>query len=316
MKWFLGITLSALLISTAVFGGVLYQDTQGKIAVERQRGEVLTEDLASVVAYLSSLQRPLGELTQNVANLNSQASSLDSTSSHLRENIAGIQSSLADIDQNIKALNDSLNGLKSRQGTVSDIVAKIEPSVVRIVCIGQEYLGGGSGVIVRENGYVLTNYHVVEGALLISVALSNNDAFLATVVAADADHDLAVLKLISTKTNFPAATLGSSVTVDVGDQVIAIGFPLLIYPEMAERATVTTGIISAKRTFDGYNWLQTDAAINFGNSGGPLINMNGEVIGINTLKFSVDDNFYPIESIGFAIPINDTLSLIASVAGS
>ncbi len=337
MKWFLGITLSVLLISGAVFGGVLYQDINGKLAVEQQKVSALSADMDSVAANISALQRTLGELTLNVAGVNDavaglsgKINSVENNYSALSENIGnlqsnlsainnsvgGLQSSISAMNESIAALSNRVSDLQSKQGTVADIVTQLEPSVVKILCLGLDFFAGGSGVIVRSDGYVLTNYHVIEGAFLIMVGLHNGDSIMATLVAHDAAHDLAVLKLVSNRTDFPAAVLGSSAAVSVGEQVVAIGFPLLLEPEMSGQATFTVGIISAKRSFYGYNWLQTDAAINHGNSGGALVNMKGEVIGINTLRFMVDDDGYPIDNLGFAIPIDDAKALIAKAVSS
>ncbi|MCL2149513.1 MAG: trypsin-like peptidase domain-containing protein [Dehalococcoidia bacterium] len=330
MKWFVGITLTMLLISSVVFGGVLYHDTQGKFAADQQRIAAMSTDFESLLINMSDLQYSLDKLAQNVdglnsgvaalnsgvAGLSSQVSSLESAAVLLGEDVSSLQSGLTETNKNINSLSDSLGMLQARQDTVADVVALVEPSVVRITCLGLEFFASGSGVIVREDGYVLTNYHVIEDAILISIAMHNGEIALATVAASDADHDLAVLKIISSRTDFPTAALGSSADIKTGDQVIAIGFPYALYPEMADVPSVTMGIISAKRHFDGYDWLQTDTAINSGNSGGPLINMKGEVIGINTLRFVVDDEGYPIDNIGFAIPIDDTKAMIARAVAS
>lgn len=172
----------------------------------------------------------------------------------------------------------------------------------------------GSGVIISDDGYILTNNHVVAStgstsyyqvshATDISVTLYNDETeYKATIVGTDEQTDLAVLKI--DKTGLTAAELGDSSKVKVGEFAMAIGNPLNM------PSTVTTGIISAtgrKITSDNitYTVIQTDAAINSGNSGGALINAEGKVIGINTLKLSGSG----IEGIGFAIPINDTVNV-------
>ncbi|MBO5348759.1 MAG: trypsin-like peptidase domain-containing protein [Clostridia bacterium] len=172
----------------------------------------------------------------------------------------------------------------------------------------------GSGVIITDDGYILTNNHVVASststsyyqvskATKITVTLYNDSTeYEATIVGSDEQTDLAVLKI--DKTGLTAAELGDSTTVQVGEFAMAIGNPL------GMESTVTTGIISAKdRTITSdnvsYKVIQTDAAINSGNSGGALINAEGKVIGINTLKLSGSG----VEGIGFAIPINDTITV-------
>ena len=172
----------------------------------------------------------------------------------------------------------------------------------------------GSGVVITDDGYILTNNHVVSSsssssyyqvskATKITVTLYNDTTeYEAKLVGSDEQTDLAVLKI--EKTGLTAAELGDSSKVQVGEFAMAIGNPL----NMA--STVTTGVISAtNRTITSdnvtYKVIQTDAAINSGNSGGALINADGKVIGINTLKLSGSG----VEGIGFAIPINDTIDV-------
>lgn len=162
-----------------------------------------------------------------------------------------------------------------------------------------EQSGIGSGVIVREDGYILTNNHVVEGADELVVQLSDGREFEAEIVGTDPETDLAVLKIEAE--NLQAAPLGDSDATQVGDWVLAIGSPFEL------EQTVTAGIISAKNRVQGIvgggggfeDFLQTDAAINPGNSGGPLVNLRGEVIGINTAILSRSGGY---NGIGFAIP--------------
>jgi serine protease Do len=158
----------------------------------------------------------------------------------------------------------------------------------------------GSGVIVDPNGYIVTNAHVVERADRIKVRLQDDPPGVlhdAKVIGTDRETDLAVIK-IDVKKPLPAATLGNSDSMDVGDWVLAIGSPFGL------EQTVTAGIVSAKgrnvvpqRQFQSF--IQTDAAINPGNSGGPLVNMKGEVIGINTAIFT---DSYGSQGVGFALP--------------
>src|SRR5690349_11258181 len=163
----------------------------------------------------------------------------------------------------------------------------------------QRVQGVGSGVIVNSDGYILTNHHVVDGALEIKVELTDNRTFTAKLVGSDAPSDLAVLKIDAK--DLPVLHLGDSDKVRVGDAVLAVGNPLGI------GQTVTSGIVSAKGRTTGLSdgsfedFLQTDAAINRGNSGGALVNTSGELIGINSQILSPSGGSI---GIGFAIPSN------------
>lgn len=197
---------------------------------------------------------------------------------------------------------------------VSDVVAKLRPSVVEIatevvtnggMMFGQYVSeGAGSGVILSEDGYIVTNNHVIEDASTITVKLMDGTEYPATLVGADSQTDIAVLKVDAT--DLSPATIGNSNDIKVGEAAIAIGNPL-----GSLGGTVTTGIISAvgrEITIDNETMtlLQTDAAVNAGNSGGGLFDVNGELIGIVNAKTSD----LGVEGLGFAIPISDVLSVI------
>ncbi|MBI3803253.1 MAG: trypsin-like peptidase domain-containing protein [Nitrospirae bacterium] len=154
----------------------------------------------------------------------------------------------------------------------------------------------GSGFIISDQGYIMTNHHVIAEADKITIKLSDRREFVGTVVGKDPKTDLAIIK-IPPQTDLPVASLGDSGHIEVGEWAIAIGNPFGL------DRTVTVGVISATgRTdlglTDQDNFIQTDASINFGNSGGPLLNAKGEVIGINTAIVATG------QGIGFAIPIN------------
>lgn len=155
--------------------------------------------------------------------------------------------------------------------------------------------GAGTGFIIDDEGHILTNHHVIEGADRITVKLTDGRSLRATVIGSDPDTDIALIKIDGDK-KFPNAVMGDSNDLRVGEWVCAIGNPL------AYEHTVTVGVVSfiGRKLFDMSldNYIQTDAAINFGNSGGPLINARGEVIGINSAISR------QASSIGFAIPIN------------
>ena len=169
--------------------------------------------------------------------------------------------------------------------------------------------GSGSGIIFQDDGYIVTNQHVIDGASEISVILNTGDEFTAKLVGQDTKTDLAVLKIDPGSTKLTAATLGDSTTVQVGETAVAIGNPM----GQEFSGSVTSGIIRTMNIDNRtYNLLQTDAAINSGNSGGALINQYGEVIGINSVKLSTTG----VEGMGFAIAISEAKPIIDDLMAS
>ena len=169
------------------------------------------------------------------------------------------------------------------------------------------HASSGSGFIVDPDGYIVTNYHVVKGAQTLTVTLASGDSYPAELVGGDEDNDVALLKIEGS--GFATCKVGDSDTLRVGEMVAAIGNPL---GELTN--TLTVGYISAldrEINTDGtpINMLQTDAAINSGNSGGPLFDMYGNVIGITTAKYASSS----VEGLGFAIPINDAMKIVADL---
>lgn len=168
--------------------------------------------------------------------------------------------------------------------------------------------GVGSGVIFDSNGYIATNYHVVEGAQDITVSFTDGRTMSGKVLGSDPATDLAVVKVDAS--DLPTAVLGNSDSLMVGEPAIAIGNPL----GLEFRGSVTVGVISAlNRTIDvgdrRYKLIQTDAAINPGNSGGALVNADGQVVGINSAKISAAG----VEGMGFSIPINSARPILQSL---
>ena len=232
-----------------------------------------------------------------------------------------------------KEVEGSLQNLMQTEKTFTEIARNITPSVVTISAektVKNPHLGFeespfyenpfeeffkrfqppegeykteglGSGLIVRNDGYILTNNHVVESAEEIRVILLDNNTYEARIIGRDPTTDVAVIKIDGD--DFPAASLGNSDAVEVGQWVLAIGNPMRL------TSTVTAGIVSAlgrniniiPGSYSIENFIQTDAVINPGNSGGPLVNLKGEVIGINS-AISTRTGFY--QGYGFAIPIN------------
>jgi 2-alkenal reductase len=185
---------------------------------------------------------------------------------------------------------------------IPDVVAKVGPAVVTVINNDQRgQVGSGSGAVISPDGYIITNNHVVDGASSLDVIFSDGTSRTAALVGADALMDLALLKVDGAVPTY--IPIGDSDALRQGETVIAIGSPLGEY-----KNSVTVGVVSAlNRNLDGgmpEGLIQTDAAINNGNSGGPLINMNGEIIGINTMVVRQSGNSTVVEGLGFAIPSN------------
>lgn len=191
-----------------------------------------------------------------------------------------------------------LNG-ENLEAVRQAVVAKVRPAVVQVNVVTSQGQGLGSGVIIDERGYIITNNHVVERAGRIQVVLYDGTTLPAHLVGVSSTDDLAVLK-VTPKGKLTVATLGDSSQLRVGQEVLAIGNPLGI------TQTVTSGIVSALGRTVGKipNAIQTDAAINPGNSGGALVDLQGHVIGIPTAT-AIDPQFKtPANGVGFAIPSN------------
>ena len=201
----------------------------------------------------------------------------------------------------------------------AEVYASTVNSVVSINCssvstniFGQsvQSASSGSGFIITQDGYIVTNHHVVSGASSVTVTLYDGTEYPATVVGSDSDYDVAVLKINAT--DLQPVTLGNSSSVNVGDSVLAIGNPL---GELT--FSMSQGIVSCcdrAINVDGtpFNMIQVDASINPGNSGGPLMNLYGEVVGIVSAKYSSYSDT-TVEGLGFAIPIGDVQAIITDI---
>jgi len=213
----------------------------------------------------------------------------------------------------ILLITPQAKALKSYELDMINIYNKVSPSVVSVFTVTFEYdywdiepiprRGAGSGVVIDNQGHILTNYHVIEGADKINIAFGDTETvYNAVLIGSAPENDLAVLKVNAPKNLLIPAKLGNSSNLKVGQSVVAIGNPFGILGR-----TMTTGIISAVgRDISIGNkslsrLIQTDAAINSGNSGGPLVNTDMQVIGINTMILSKSGGSV---GIGFAIPIN------------
>lgn len=249
----------------------------------------------------------------------------NNTEDRLMNQIEALNNKISVLEGELEDARDTGNSVSGSPAatdglTPGQVYAQNKNAVVAISCstkvsqYGQmgTATSSGSGFVLTDNGYVITNYHVIESADIVSVITYDGTEYRAMVKGFDANNDLAVLKIEAQ--GLQHVTLGSSSDLIIGDMVVAIGNPL---GELT--STQTVGYISGKDrdvSTDGtvINMLQTDAAINPGNSGGPLFNMKGEVIGITTAKYSgTTSSGASIEGIGFAIPIDDVTKMISDI---
>ena len=242
-----------------------------------------------------------------IDTLGGQLTSLQSSITTFGSDLSNLVGNLTTIEGDIANLEQSIDGLESASCAILDVTELLKPSVVYIEVNTSFGPASGSGVIITKDGYILTNSHVIDDSTSIQVTLASGQSFSATVISDDPDLDLAILKLTSSRNDFPEATLGNYADIVIGEGVLAMGFPYSF--DLGIELSVSSGIVSALRFSEGYQYIQTDAAINPGNSGGPLVNLNGEVIGINTWGFTLG------EGLGFAIPINDIRAFIQSSIG-
>jgi len=189
----------------------------------------------------------------------------------------------------------------------ADVAAHVAASVVRVDVTGNGFVSVGSGFIISNNGYVLTNHHVIVDALAVVITMVNGDRFSGKVVDFDQARDVALIKMVTDRSDLPEIGLATGRDVTPGTEVTAVGYPLGL--ELPGPPSFTAGIVSAVRTIDGLSYIQTDAALNAGNSGGPLVNYYGEVVGVCTGAIVNDNLVSP--SIGLAIPIADSLSFMS-----
>lgn len=278
---------------------------------------VLLSAISGGVVYTLMKDRPTTETT-TAAGSTEPAVTETTQSTEQQTTAPGNTQTATDLTDKYFSLADAASRHENGKTTltVMEIAAQNKPAVVAITTeltvtdlFGQTGQGkaAGSGFILTADGYIVTNNHVIEGATTITVALDDGSFYDAKLVGADAKADVAVLKIDGK--NLPTVYLGTSADLQVGELAVAIGNPLGTLS-----GTVTAGIISAldrEITLGGENMnlLQTDAAINAGNSGGALFNSFGEVVGINNAKNSGTG----IEGLGFAIPIDDAKPVIESL---
>lgn len=296
-------------------------DTQKHYRTKRKSNFLKYVSIVAITSIVTSGVVGGALYTTFSRQLNAQTSKIQS----LLTNTSSTSSNQASGNSSSVVMTSSSSGY-----SVVDIAKKLKPSIVGIrMTVGNSissYFNNGnnssdsgdsegSGIIISKDGYIMTNYHVVEYAdpksnessnTVLEVYLSDNRQLKAKFIGGDSESDLAVIKVDAT--GLTAAELGTSSNLQVGESVVAIGNPLGL--QFAD--SVTTGVVSALNrqvdTGNGttMNYIQTDAAINPGNSGGALVNSQGQVIGINSAKISETG----VEGLGFAIPIDDAKPIV------
>jgi serine protease Do len=327
LQWITALILAAGILINTFF----YIQSNNRISIAEEEIAQISDNLTTAQNKLTNIGGTVSDIEGNIflldqvlTDLNTKLNGVESNTSELTSNIksmsdvvSAIKSNMSDMNQelniltrDISGLQDNVAAIKTDNATTQEIIAKVQPSLVKIIGYGNEFLTGGSGIIIHTAGYILTNNHVIEETNSLTVTLNTGEFFDATVVATNAARDLAILKIDSTRHDFSAATLGNLSTTGIGEEVIAMGYPFPF--DFEKQPTFTKGIVSAIRDFDGYTWIQTDSALNPGNSGGPLVNLKGEVIGINTLGLDPAE----AEGIFFAIPIDDAKILMQQAIGN
>ncbi|MDP2730985.1 MAG: trypsin-like peptidase domain-containing protein [Dehalococcoidales bacterium] len=294
----------AVLVIGIMLNSVLLIQQTGKLEEAGLKIVALEGNVSALQGSISGIQGGVSEMQEDIAILEGSVSGIQGDIATLQGSVSGLERSISSIQGNVSALREDVSGIEEKLDyPLAEVVASVEPAVVRL----ETARGSGSGIMVAQMGWVLTNEHVVSGVSQVRVTLINGETYSATVYARDTVRDLAMVGVNSNQSNFPVATLGSSATVKVGEEVVAVGYPF----GLKGRPSFSKGIVSLAvvRQDDGLDYILTDTAINPGNSGGPLVNLKGEIIGINSAKYVG----VGIEGWGLAIPIDETKAFIQAV---
>jgi S1-C subfamily serine protease len=209
--------------------------------------------------------------------------------------------------QNLQEERPATGTFEVTSGSMTpDIARTVALTTVRIDVTGNGFIAVGSGAIISNKGYIITNQHVIDGATEIEVSMADGEVLVAQIVNSNAERDLALLKLVTDRQDLPEMGFDTDTDTPASTEVMAVGYPLGL--ELSGPPSFTAGVISAQRQINGYDFIQTDAAINSGNSGGPLVNLRGQMVGICTGAI-VDDKL-TTHSMGLAIPVADCLKFI------
>jgi len=250
---------------------------------------------AAEQSFLAKQEQLKKDYTTQINYIDTQ---LKNTQSEYQKKISSLASAVSTLENksasDINLLQQQIKDINIQSADFSAIVNDVLQGVVSI----STDLGQGSGAIITSNGYIITNYHVIEDATIIRALTYDKGIYTATLIGSDINKDISVLKISG---SFVALQFDDSSTVKIGEKVIALGNPAGL------SFTVTEGIVSAFRTSGGIKYIQTDVPINPGNSGGPLVNKEGKIVGINNMKVR------GFEGLGFAIEANTVKSSVNGI---
>jgi S1-C subfamily serine protease len=284
MKKWISIIIALVLLTIALGVNIwLYKDQSRTItnlvsrmqtieneAIQQQTTiEHAQELIAGLEDHIELLQDGNSQTIQQLAQLQAQITGIGQQEHDLEVQLESILIQVSNIEQR-------LSGLDETRIPVTQLVESIKPVVVYVEGMFLSYKVSGSGILISNDGLVVTNYHVVEDMRNITVVVNSDITYSAQVLDYDAGRDLAVLKIDSDRNDFTYASFGDSDRVSAGESVLAMGYPSPLGDDTPGNVSVTQGIVSAIRRFDGYNYIQVDAAINPGNSGGALVNRWGD----------------------------------------
>ena len=295
----------------------------------------MRKDFNDVSSQLGVAKASIEENISNIDKLNNELSHKDSEIRSLNDTIDGLNSNVNELDSGIKDLSEDINRGSDRIDSIEELLddtgnriagsyselsqrlsdvstslsdtttaytnayLKACDSIVRITNQDHDYrVLGGSGVIATSDGYIFTCYHVVKGYRRIDIYMQDGREFTAKLVAGDDDRDIAVLKIKEEVSDLPAASFCSLDDILPGDLALALGYPAVNF--LKGPLTVTAGIVSCVREFEGCTWVQFDTTMNPGNSGGAIINQKGEVMGFGSFELVGYSREY--ENLCFAVP--------------
>ncbi|MDD3677651.1 MAG: trypsin-like peptidase domain-containing protein [Dehalococcoidales bacterium] len=312
MNRWLTVVLVVILTIGTVTNGILYFQTSEKLNDAQTKIELIEEELSSLDSEFSGLNSLVSSLENNIDGVQSDINNIEGFVSALDEDINGVQYSLAELNDNYTSLSSEVSSFADWEG----IVSNIEPSITMLIVEMGDGTSYGSGMIITGDGWVLTAAHMIDGVENLSdieFVLANGDSYGCENIYVDDELDVGFIKIDSNKTDFTAAVIGSSSDTKVGEEVMAVGHPL----GLGNPPSYTTGILSAFRIAeqDGFGYIQTDAAVNGGSSGGALLNTRGELIGIISWSYvGYRDGygyFYEevFEGMHYAVPVDDIFPL-------